>query len=81
MRLITVCELKELLSVSSTTIRRWVKAGCFPAPIRLGEAGKRGSIRWRSTDVEEWIKDQPGVTNFDTGELPRVPREEVGASL
>ncbi len=33
------------------TLRRWIEAGHFPAPIRLGP----NSVGWRARDVQEWL--------------------------
>ncbi len=35
---------------SPATIWRWIKAGTFPAPIRLGP----GIVAWRGADLEAW---------------------------
>ena len=41
-----------------TTLRRWVQAGLFPAPVTLGE----NSIAWRVDEVEEWDRSRERVT-------------------
>lgn len=35
---------------SPATIWRWIKAGTFPAPVRLGP----GIVAWRESDLEAW---------------------------
>lgn len=43
-----------LLPVSSATLWRWVRAGNFPAPIRLGES----TTVWDLSQVEDWLTEQ-----------------------
>jgi predicted DNA-binding transcriptional regulator AlpA len=35
---------------SLRSISRWVKAGTFPAPLRVGRW-----LRWRRADVDAWV--------------------------
>ena len=46
-------EVQELTGLSRTTIWRLERAGKFPARLALTP----GSIGWRLTDVEKWIKN------------------------
>lgn len=43
-----------VLPVSAATLWRWVGAGEFPQPVRLG---KRVTA-WRAEDVNAWIREQ-----------------------
>ena len=43
--------LKLNLFRNRVTLRRWIDAGYFPAPIRLGP----NSVGWRARDVQEWL--------------------------
>ncbi|HEY1603180.1 MAG TPA: helix-turn-helix domain-containing protein [Pirellulales bacterium] len=52
-RLLSAREIAELLSVCAHTIRRWVKAGRFPTPLKLGR-----TVRWSEAAVQEWIAHQ-----------------------
>lgn len=45
-------------------LRRLVKKGTFPAPVRPSE----GRIAWRSCDIHEWLAKLP------TGHIDRSPR-------
>ena len=47
-----------LLGVSRSTSRRMWYAGQLPAPIRLG----RRSIRWRVSDIHQFIASQPAAS-------------------
>jgi len=44
-------ELSERLQISGITIWRWVRAGLFPKPIKLGP----NTIGWRECDIDEWL--------------------------
>ena len=44
------------------TLSRWVKAGTFPSPIKLGE----NSIGWRARDVQEWLDRRAAVMDTTT---------------
>ena len=39
--------------VNRVTIWRWVKAGKFPAPVKVG-----GLIFWRESDLQRWQDEQ-----------------------
>lgn len=40
---------------SRTTVDRWIKAGQFPAPIKIGPTGPGGAIGWIESEVDEWL--------------------------
>ena len=46
-------EVTKRLGVSLSTLRNWIRAGEFPAPLRLGR-----SRRWRASDVDRWFEAQ-----------------------
>ncbi|MDZ4852068.1 MAG: helix-turn-helix domain-containing protein [Pirellulaceae bacterium] len=48
--LITATQLADLLSISERTLYRLKSTGRLPSPLTLG-----GSVRWRLTDVRDWI--------------------------
>ena len=58
-RLLKAKEVCEKIGVSESTLRRMVKEGDFPAPIRIS---KRAS-RWRLSEVEEWMDTRPPATD------------------
>lgn len=45
----------ELTGYSRSSIRRKVKAGEFPAPIKLG-TGPSGAVGWKQSEVVAWIE-------------------------
>jgi predicted DNA-binding transcriptional regulator AlpA len=54
-----LCSMKELrtiygICVCRQTIYRWIEAGEFPRPVRLGQA----RIAFRCEDVETWITER-----------------------
>ncbi len=52
--LMTVKEVARLMSVSETTILRWVRQDRFPAPRKFGRAA-----RWSRKEVQELIESAP----------------------
>lgn len=52
--LLTSDELLKQFRISRTTLFRWVKAGEFPEPIKIG----RRSIRWRADEIDEFLKSR-----------------------
>lgn len=51
--LLNVKEVSKRTSLSRTTIWRWLKGGRFPEPLRLSE----NCVRWRSEDVDTWVRN------------------------
>ena len=47
-----------LISLSRTSLWRRVRAGDFPAPVRLGGRGSR-AVGWRRVEVERWLEALP----------------------
>jgi len=44
-------EVEKLTGLARSTIYQYVKAGVFPAPVRLGAR----AVGWRYADVLDWI--------------------------
>lgn len=49
-RLISIAEFAERIRRSRRSIEKDVEAGRVPPPIRVGR-----SVRWRLSDIEQWI--------------------------
>ncbi|PIE65389.1 MAG: AlpA family transcriptional regulator [Desulfobacterales bacterium] len=52
---------KEVLKISGkseSTLYRDIRAGSFPAPVRLGE----NSIGWKEESIRAWLDDLPLAT-------------------
>ena len=55
-KLLKTRELMQMLGIGRTTIYRWMDAGKFPVPIKIGD---RGDNRWRQSDIDAWADAQP----------------------
>ena len=51
-RFLGMREVLALLSVSRSTLNRWIREGAFPRPVKLGKR----AVRWRRSDIEHWLK-------------------------
>lgn len=51
-QLLRTRDVMQMLGVGRTTIYRWMEAGKFPAPVKIG---MRGDNRWRLSEIEAWI--------------------------
>lgn len=58
-RLLKMSDICEYLGVTDAAIYKWMKDAGFPAPIRLGNGGKRAALRWRPEDVNDWLATRP----------------------
>jgi len=52
-RFLSVQQVKEIVSLSVSTIWARVKQGSFPKPHKLGDK----ITRWKSTDVQQWMDE------------------------
>jgi excisionase family DNA binding protein len=52
---LTVEEVAQLLGVSQRSIWKWVAAGTFPRPVKIG--GSRAA-RWLRRDIEAHLEEQ-----------------------
>ena len=50
-RLIGRKETLILIGISNATLWRWIKAGRFPAPLKIGKK----KVAWRSSVLATWI--------------------------
>ena len=57
MQLLKSAEVVERVGIGHQTLRRWVRAGKFPAPIQIGPR----RIAWLIEDIEEWLDSRPRV--------------------
>jgi len=56
LKLLRESELRQILGLSHSCIWRLIKAGVFPAGVRVGVR----SLRWPLRDVENWLKTREG---------------------
>lgn len=52
-------DLKAMRIVANRmTLRRWILAGSFPAPVQLGP----NSVAWVRAEIDQWRASRPRVT-------------------
>jgi len=52
--LLTVNDVAKRMKLSTRSVWRLVDAGSIVSPIKIG-----GSLRWRSTDFNQWLSSHP----------------------
>ena len=57
LRVLTMKQVTELTGYTPQHIYRLMRAGKFPARIRMGEH----AVRWRMADYEKWFAERPVV--------------------
>lgn len=50
-------QVEALVQLSRSSIYAAVKAGTFPAPVRIGAR----AVAWRLSDIEQWLEARPSV--------------------
>ena len=48
-------QVEQLVQLSRSTIYAAVKAGTFPAPVRIGAR----AVAWRISEIEQWLDARP----------------------
>ena len=61
--LLTIADVSERVALNRSTIYRYMRAGAFPLPKRVGLK----AVRWRLGDIERWVRDLPDAKG-DIGE-------------
>ena len=51
-RLLRLRDLKQKTGLGSSTIYRYIQAGTFPPPVKIGGF----TARWRESQVDAWIE-------------------------
>lgn len=54
-RLLRLREVMAMTGLGSSTIYRYIQAGTFPAPVKIGGF----TSRWRESQIAAWIEDLP----------------------
>ena len=54
-KLLTVDEVMETLSVSRSTVYRFIRDRDFPPPVKIGP----GCNRWPEAEIDAWVLKQP----------------------
>lgn len=68
--MVDVSEISEMLSVSPRTVWRMRDSGRMPGSIAIGRL-----IRWRLSDIEEWIREGCPDLKFRPERTPRATAE------
>ncbi len=53
-RLLNEAEVLRRLTISRSTLYRWVRSGAFPAPLQLGPR----RVAWSGADFDDWIQSR-----------------------
>jgi prophage regulatory protein len=48
-------QVEQLVQLSRSSIYAAVKAGTFPAPVRIGAR----AVAWRVSEIEQWLEARP----------------------
>ncbi|WP_258577645.1 helix-turn-helix transcriptional regulator [Nitrosomonas supralitoralis] len=56
-QLVSLKRATRMVSVSRSSIYRWIHAGTFPTPVRIGERG----IAFKLSELEKWIESRPRI--------------------
>jgi prophage regulatory protein len=70
--LLRIHQVKQVTGLGRSTVYNWVKAGTFPAPIKLGPR----SVAWVKEEIEAWVAARlvvacRGPRVHDRGSPPR----------
>jgi prophage regulatory protein len=79
MRLDPIIRKSELLAitgVSIATVYRWIGAGEFPPPVKLGS----NSVGWRESEVREWLESRERVGSPTATDLDEPREGKAGES-
>ncbi|MBH0092850.1 helix-turn-helix transcriptional regulator [Pseudoalteromonas sp. SCQQ13] len=56
-RILKLDDIVEITGASVSTIKRWEKAGKFPARKKLGIK----AMGWLASDIQRWLENLPSV--------------------
>ena len=56
--LLTCKQVEEIVQLTQSTVYRLVRAGKFPAPIKIG--GR--NVRWLRSEIMDYLKSRPRAT-------------------
>ncbi len=62
-RWLTQAMVCAITSLSRATIHRWRQQGRFPPPFYVG--GRSTVLRWRETDIREWMAANQSAVRTD----------------
>ena len=57
-RLLRRTEVEERVGLSTSALYRQMRAGIFPAPLRIGPR----AVRWPASEIEDFLASRPRAT-------------------
>ena len=55
-RIMRIGDVCALLGVRETSLRRWIKVGHFPPPMKIGPKDSQASMSgWLASEVADWV--------------------------
>ena len=54
MKFLKLSEVKKTTGLSRSSIYQFIKNGCFPTQVKLGER----AVAWVSSEIDEWINER-----------------------
>ena len=66
-RLLTQKDVEEIVRLSKTSLYRYMRAGQFPEPLRIGPK----AVRWRADEVQDWIESRSRSQGDSPGSASR----------
>ena len=79
MRVLRLHEVVQLCGLRKSTIYLMVRAGQFPAPIKLTPTGR--AVGWRSDQLQSWIQSGPPLSRPGAGPMHAMKRSSRRAGL
>ncbi|WP_371131601.1 helix-turn-helix transcriptional regulator [Corynebacterium phoceense] len=61
---LTIEKVAERVNRSTRTLQRWIKAGRFPEPFRIGQ-----TPYWGTAEIDEWINKQKETRGTSSTQL------------
>jgi len=62
-KFITVKKVKDMTSLSTSTIYALMKKKKFPQSIKMGDDGSNGAVRWVESDIIDYINQKLSTRN------------------
>lgn len=75
-RLVSMDAVLSVVPTTRQTLYRWMMAGKFPKPIKLGDT----KIAFRESEVLEWLNAKPRALGSDSPQPARRARRPASAS-
>lgn len=70
-KLLTSAHAAEILGIKPNTLEIWRVHGRGPRFVKLG-AGARSAVRYKQTDIEDWLASQTATSTTDHQQRQRA---------